>query len=162
MGYEAERKRNPLIRSGAGARALNAIHRPWFTLRLPRAYGELTTTGRKSGKARRRYLRAVRRGNKVYVVAIKGADSSGWAKNLQANPKVRLRIRDGTFEGTAREVSDAEEAREGREAYCEMVGPFEQVEYTMWRKGRPTAAKIRELHRAWFEQGTPLVIELSD
>jgi hypothetical protein len=28
------------------------------------------------------------------------------------------------------------------------------------RKGRPTRAKIVELHRAWFEGGVPLVIEL--
>ena len=160
MGYEAERKRNPFTRSAAGARALNAIHRPWFTLRLPPAYGELTTTGRKSGKARRRYVRATRCGDKVYVVAIKGAGISGWAKNLRENPKVGLRIRDGTFEGTAREVSGAEESREGREAYCETVGPFEHVEYTMWRKGRPTPAKIRQLHGAWFDQGSPFVIEL--
>ena len=31
----------------------------------------------------------------------------------------------------------------------------------MWRPGRPTPAKIRELHRDWFAQGTPLVVELA-
>jgi hypothetical protein len=45
-------------------------------------------------------------------------------------------------------------------AYCEPVGRFEYVEYRMWRPGKPTPERIRDLHRTWFERGTPLAIAL--
>ena len=157
--YEPERKRNPLVNSSAGARALSATQLPVFLLRPPPGYGVLTTTGRTSGKPRRRCVRAIRSGDCAYVVAIKGS-ITGWLRNIRADPNVRLRIRGGTFSGVARELSEAEELRAAADAYCEPVGWFEYLEYGMWRRGRPTRAKIQQLHRAWCEQGTPLVVEL--
>jgi deazaflavin-dependent oxidoreductase (nitroreductase family) len=160
-GFESERKHNPFVSSGDGALALNLLHRPWFAVRLPLGYGTLATRGRKSGKTRRRNMRAIRDGDKVYVVAIKGDSITGWAKNARAEPRVRLRIRDGTFDGVARDLRP-DEIERAREVYCDgPVGPFEYVEYRMWKKGRPTPERIRALHRAWFEQGTPMVIDLS-
>jgi deazaflavin-dependent oxidoreductase (nitroreductase family) len=156
----AERTHNPFLNSAAGGRALSALQLPFFALRPPPAYGVLTTTGRKTGKARRRCVRAVRSGNKAYVVAIKGG-RTGWLRNIRANPNVRLRIRGGTFAGLARDPSGAAEREEAIEAYCETVGWFERLEYTMWRRGRPTPPRIRGLHRRWFDDGVPLVIELS-
>jgi len=32
---------------------------------------------------------------------------------------------------------------------------------TGWRSGRPTRTKIEELHRTWFERGTPLIVDLT-
>ncbi|MBB4852986.1 hypothetical protein HNP40_000352 [Mycobacteroides chelonae] len=50
------------------------------------------------------------------------------------------------------------------EAACErfrgVVHPFDYVENMFHRKGLPSWRKIVELHRAWFEGGTPLVVEL--
>ncbi len=157
----SERKRNPLIKSPLGGRALSALHLPFFLIRPPRGYGVLTTTGRRTGKRRRRCIRAIRRGNRVFVVAIRGAERSGWAKNLRANPEVDLRLRGGRFKGVGRELRAGEESEQAREAYGESVHPFEYLEHLVWRPGRPTAASIRELHRDWFERGTPLVVELS-
>ena len=160
-GFEPERQHNPLLNSAAGARALNRMHRPWFALRLPMGYGTLETKGRKSGESRRRHMRAIRDGDRVYVVAIKGEAVTGWLKNARADPNVRLRLRGGWFDGVARDLR-AEEMSQARKVYCEgPVGPFERVEYRMWKKGSPSAGKIRDLHRAWFEQGTPMVIELA-
>ena len=59
---------NPLTSSPLGGRLLSASQLPWFTALPPRNYGILTTTGRKTGKRRRRCIRAVRAGDLVYLV----------------------------------------------------------------------------------------------
>jgi deazaflavin-dependent oxidoreductase (nitroreductase family) len=154
----AERKHNPFIKSPAGGRALSALQLPIFLMRPPRGYAVLTTTGRKTGKVRRRCVRAIRRGDLVYVVAIKG--TSQWVKNALANPAVRLRLSGGTFSGLARELSDVTESKVAREAYCESVHRFDYLTWINWRKGRATRAAISALLREWFDEGAPLVIEL--
>ena len=138
---------------------LSASQLPLFLVRPPAGYGVLTTTGRKTGKRRRRCVRAVRRGGRAYIVAIKGG-RTGWLKNALAHPEVGLRIRGGRFTGLAREVREDERA-EARATYCDTkAGLFERAEYSLWRPDRPTPAKIEELHRHWFDTGVPLVVEL--
>ena len=159
--YVAERRRNPFVQTHLGARLLSASQLPWFTFLPPKGFGVLTTTGRKTGKRRSRCVRAVRRGDRAYLVAI-GGESNRWLKNIRANPEVRLRIRGGTFGGRARDLRDAAERQEVMVAYCESVYPFDYAECRAHRKGRPTRSKIVELLRTWFEGGTPLVIELRD
>jgi deazaflavin-dependent oxidoreductase (nitroreductase family) len=159
MQYVAERKHNLFVNRASWARVLSATQLPWFTIFPPAGFGVLTTTGRKTGKTRRKCIRAIRRGNKAYVVSIR---SSAWLKNVQANPNVRLRVRGGRFVAVAREPRGADETREAMEAYCDTVNRFDFVENTMWRRGRPTRSKIEELHREWFERGTPLVLELEE
>lgn len=156
----AERKRNPFINTPRGGRTLSAMQLPFFLLCPPSGFGVITTSGRKSGKPRRRCVRAIRAGDRVYVVAMKGASTTGWAKNALANPEVGLRMRGGNFSGRAREPQDAETEAAGK-AYCGTVNRFDYGECILWRTGRPTRSKIEALHRSWFEQGTPLVIELS-
>jgi deazaflavin-dependent oxidoreductase (nitroreductase family) len=154
------RERNPFINSPTGARVLSALQLPLFVMRAPPNYGLLKTTGRRTGKRRSRCVRAVRRGDRAYIVAIKGKGGlTGWARNALAKEEVGLRTREGEFRGRARRLTP-EERREAREAYCEHVGRFERLEYRNWRRGRPTEEKIRELHGLWFDTGTPLVIEL--
>jgi deazaflavin-dependent oxidoreductase (nitroreductase family) len=159
--YVAERRRNPLVQTHLGGLLLSASMLPWFTLIPPKGCGVLTTTGRKTGKARRRCVRAIRRGDKVFLVAI-GGESSRWLKNIRANPNVRLRIRGGNYRGVARDLCDADERVEAKAAYCETVNPFDYLENRAHRRGRPTREKIIELHRTWFEGGVPFVIELLD
>jgi len=153
-----DRRRNPLINSPTGGRVLSAVQLPFFLVRPPAGYGVLTTRGRKSGKARRRCVRVVKRGNRAYLVAIKGPRTA-WVKNIQADPHVRLRVRGGLFLGIAREPKD-DERQMAMEAYCQLSSRFEYLEYRMWRQERPTPAGIQALHRTWFETGTPLVVEL--
>lgn len=157
---EVQRTRNPFINSAAGGRALSALQLPLFLLRPPTGYAVLTTTGRKTGKTRRTCIRAMPRGEKVYVVAIKGAGTTGWAKNVLANPGVRLRLPGGTFSGQARRLHARTESREAEEIYCDTVTPFDYLTWINWRTGRPTSAKIKQLLRGWFNDGTPLVIDL--
>jgi deazaflavin-dependent oxidoreductase (nitroreductase family) len=157
--YGSERKRNLFVQSAGGGRALSTLQLPWFTLLPPVGFGVLTTTGRRTGKTRRRCVRAIRRGNKAYLVSI-GGPRAAWLKNVRANPNVRLRVRGGTFDGVASELRDGEEIEEARSAYCGTVNPFDYAECAMHRSGRPTRTKIEELHSRWFETGTPLVVEL--
>jgi deazaflavin-dependent oxidoreductase (nitroreductase family) len=157
--YLAERRGNPLVQTPGGGRILSASQLPWFTVHPPSGFGVLTTRGRKTGRSRRRCVRAIRRGDRAYLVAI-GGEFSGWLSNIRANPDVRLRIRGGSFEGVARELRGQAEREEAMAAFCETVNPFDYLECRAHRVGRPTRAKIEELHRTWFQGGVPLVVEL--
>jgi deazaflavin-dependent oxidoreductase (nitroreductase family) len=157
--YVPERKHNPFLNSATGGRVLSALMLPRFTVLPPAGFAVLTTTGRKTGKTRRKCIRAIRRDNKAYIVSI---FPSAWLTNVRANPNVRLRVRGGRFGGVARELREGTEAQRAMEAYCETVNPFDYVECMMWRRGRPTRSKIKELHRGWFDKGTPLVVELEE
>jgi deazaflavin-dependent oxidoreductase (nitroreductase family) len=90
----------------------------------PGGYGVLTTTGRKTGKQRRKCIRVIRRGNRAYLVQLvpphlaltRPAAVASWVWNIRANPHVQLRIRRGTFGGIAREISDPAELEQARTA----------------------------------------------
>jgi deazaflavin-dependent oxidoreductase (nitroreductase family) len=166
--YPRERRYNPFIREQHltvlghtinGGRILSALQLSWLSLLPPRNYGVLTTTGRKTGKRRRKCIRAIRRAERVYIVSIGGPDIL-WLKNLDANPNVTLRIRGGTFAGRARRLTDPLETEQAREVYCEPVDYFDYMACMNWRKGRPTRSRIRDLARGWFQEGIPLVVEL--
>ena len=151
---------NPLTTKRTGGRILSALQLPYFMLLPPRGYAILTTTGRKTGKRRRKCVRAIRDGDKVYLVSLPGRYSA-WFRNIQAQPRVKLRIRGGTFEGVAREITDPEEYEAGKTIYCGAVNPFDRLAYLAHRTGRPTAERIRALVEHWFTVCTPLVMELS-
>ncbi len=166
--YPRERRYNPFIREQHltvlghtinGGRILSALELPWFSFVPPKGFGVLTTTGRKTGKQRRKCIRAIRSGNSVYMVSIGGPDIL-WLKNLDANPNVTLRIRGGTFAGRARKLTDPLETEQAREAYCEPANAVDYMACMNWRKGRPTRSRIKDLTRGWFEEGIPLVVEL--
>ncbi|HWX45721.1 MAG TPA: nitroreductase family deazaflavin-dependent oxidoreductase [Solirubrobacteraceae bacterium] len=166
--YPRERRHNLFIREEHmmvlgvrihGGQLLSALELPWFSLLPPRGYGVLTTTGRKTGRRRRKCIRAIRRGERVYIVSIAGPNTL-WLKNVRANPSVTLRIRGGTFTGKARELAEPAEVEEAMRFYSEPVNPVDYMACMNWRKGRPTRARIRDLTRGWLQEGTPLVIEL--
>jgi deazaflavin-dependent oxidoreductase (nitroreductase family) len=162
----AERPRNLFVRSAGGGRVLSALMLPDFMLAPPRGFGVLVTKGRKTGKLRRKCIRAVRSGGKVYLVML-GPPLTGnpkavaaWLWNIRADPNVTVRLRGGTFKGVAREL-EPPEAKRAREAYCEAVHAFDYVMCFFHRGGRPTRAKIHEMTSHWFETGTPLVVDLT-
>lgn len=157
--YVSER-RNPLVRSLRGGRVLSALELPWFLLLPPKGFGVLTTVGRRTGKPRRKCVRAIRRGDTAYLVSI-GGDRAAWLKNIRAEPAVRLRIRGGRFTATARELRDEAERRTAHDLYCGTVNLTDYAECTVHRRGLPSRRKIVELHNAWFAGGIPVVLELS-
>ncbi len=158
--YLEGHRKNPLTTTPLGGRILSAAQLPWFTLLPPRGFGVLTTIGRKSGKRRRKCVRVIRDGDRAYLVSLRGS-TGAWFLNLKANPQVKLRIRDGTFNGLAREIADPEEFDQAKRLYCGSVNPLDRIEYRMHRSDTPSADKIRELHEKWFTNGTPVVVELS-
>jgi deazaflavin-dependent oxidoreductase (nitroreductase family) len=167
--YPRERRLNPFIREQPlsvlglelhGGRLLSALQRPWFSIAPPRGYGVLTTTGCRSGRQRRKCIRAIRRDEQVYIVSIAGAKAA-WLTNIRADPHVTLRIRGGIFAGRARELIDPHEVERALAAYSGAVVAVDYLACTNWRKGRPTRSKIEDLTRGWFEEGAPLVVELT-
>ena len=151
---------NPLTTKPAGGRILSALQQPFFTLWPPRGFGVLTTTGRKTGKKRRKCVRAIRDGDKVYLVSLRGRYGA-WFRNTQAYPNVRLRIRGGSFDGAARAITDPAEYEAAKVAYCGTVNWFDRLEYRAHRRGRSTPERVRDLHTHWFTVGTPVVVDLS-
>jgi deazaflavin-dependent oxidoreductase (nitroreductase family) len=159
-----------LIRSPRDGRILSALMLPSFMVRPPSGYGVITTTGRKTGKTRRKCIRVSRRGDKAYIVQLRPPELAmarpsavaSWVWNIRANPNVRLRIRGGTFAGVARELKEPAEIEQAREALCETVNLFDYGECDLHLRGFPTRAKIKELHHHWFDTGIPLVVELAD
>ncbi len=162
-------KHKRLIRSARAGRVVSALTLVPILLLPPSAYGVLTTTGRKTGKTRRKCIRVVRRGDRVYLVQLRPPEVamtrptavSAWLWNIRANPNVKLRIRGGTFAGVARELTEPEELAEAREALCETVTLFDYSECGLHLRGLPTRSKIQDLHCYWFDTGIPLAIELA-
>ena len=150
---------NPLTTKPRGGRILSVVQMPLFLVLPPRGVAVLTTVGRKTGKKRRNCVRAIRRGDKVFLVSLRGRYGA-WYRNLMANPHVELRIRGGLFRGAAREVRDAAEHDEAREAYCETVTLFDRLEYLNHRTGWPAPQRIRQLHTRWFSVCAPVVVDL--
>jgi deazaflavin-dependent oxidoreductase (nitroreductase family) len=161
-------KHKRLIRSARGGRILSALMLPFFLVRPPSGFGVITTTGRKSGKTRRKCIRMTRRGNKAYIVQLRPPELAmtrptvvaAWVWNIRSNPNVELRIRGGTFMGVARELEEPAELAEARAALCETVNLFDYGECNVHLRGLPTRSKIKELHRYWFDTGIPLVVDL--
>jgi deazaflavin-dependent oxidoreductase (nitroreductase family) len=139
---------------------------PFFLARPPAGFGVLTTTGRRSGKRRRKCVRVVRDGERAYLVMLgpvligRPGATSAWLWNIRSNPNVELRIRGGGFTGTARELDEGTEKERAREAYCEFVGRFDYLEGRFHLGGRPDRARIKQLHRHWFDTGIAVAVDL--
>jgi deazaflavin-dependent oxidoreductase (nitroreductase family) len=163
-------KHKRLIRSARDGRILSALMLPLFRVRPPSGFGVITTTGRKSGRRRQKCIRMIRRGNRVFIVQLRPPELAivrpsvvaAWVWNIRSDPNVELRVRGGTFAGIARELKDPAELAEAREAFCETVHLFDYGECETHLRGLPTRAKIKELHRYWFDTGIPLVVDLVD
>ena len=78
----------------------------------------LTTTGRRSGKARTTPLIYARDGERYVIVASKGgaAEDPGWYRNLEKNPEVELQVEARVFPAHARTATGEERERLWRKA----------------------------------------------
>ena len=161
-------KHKRLMRTARRGAILSALMLPAVQVSPPAGYGVITTTGRKTGKPRRKVIRVIRRGDRAYLVQLvpphvavtrPGAVAS-WLLNIRADPRVLLRIQGGSFHGIAREITDPAEREVARSVMCDSVYLADYGEAGLHLRGLPTRAKIKELHRYWFDTGHPLVIEL--
>ena len=78
---------------------INPPMRPLVWLGMFRDYGLLETTGRRSGRTRRALVAFERDGEAVWVVALHGR-RAGYVRNLEADPRVRVRLGRRWTEGT--------------------------------------------------------------
>lgn len=88
----------------------------------------VTTRGRVSGRPHEIEIWYGLSGRTLHLLA-GGGDSSDWVRNLDADPRVQVRIEDGRWEATARRVTDTEEDRTARRALA--------AKYQGWEEGQP-------------------------
>ena len=72
--------------------------------------------------------------------------------------QVTLRFRHQTLRGIARDPRNDAERQAVNDAFCGSTHPFDYAENMFHRKGLPTRTKIIELHAAWLEGETPVIV----
>ncbi len=151
---------NPFAFSRWFHRLSNIFVAPQFRLLpMPRGFVLLTVTGRRSGKPRRRPVRAIRQGDTFYAVAVLG-ERSDWLRNVRKDPAVRVKVVLRTRAGRAREVIDAPERDSAVELYVNGVVPYDYMDYAMVHWGFPTRRKIIRAHEEWVKRGVLVAIDL--
>jgi deazaflavin-dependent oxidoreductase (nitroreductase family) len=163
-----EPKHRRLITSPRHGQILSALMLPDYTFGTPPGHGILTTTGRKTGRPRRKVVRAIRQGDEVYLVQLRPPTPaiqtplavSAWVLNIRANPHVQIKLGRRTYAAMVREIDAPAELERAREIFCEPVHMVDYGECVLHLKGLPSRRKIRDLHRYWFDTGVPLVAEL--
>ncbi len=131
----------------------------WRVLPLPNGLAVITTTGRKTGQARHRAVRAMRDGDRVYAVAMLGKRCD-WLHNIRAHPDVRIKLGRRTQDARAHEVTDGAERDAAAAAYLAGAGWFDYADYANLMWSFPTREKVQRSHRALFDDGVPVVFEL--
>ena len=152
---------NPFANSRLFHRLANYSGPPAFfrVLPLPRGFTLLTVTGRRSGKHRRRPIRAIRDGSTLYAVAILG-ERSDWLRNLRANPNAQARVGVRTRQITMREITDPGEREKAEQLYIETVVPYDYFDVPIVDWTFPSPSRIRKSHRDWLGRGILVALEL--
>jgi deazaflavin-dependent oxidoreductase (nitroreductase family) len=151
---------NPFATTRWYSRLSNIFVAPLFRITsMPRGFALLTVTGRRSGKPRRRPIRAVRRADTLYAVATLG-ERSDWLRNVRRKPRVRVKIGRRTHDASAREVSDPAERQSAEELYVNEVDLYDYVDYVSLEWGWPTRRRMIDAHRRWLERGVLVAIDL--
>ena len=110
-------------------------------------YCWLTTTGRRSGRARTVELWFALEGTTIYMLA-GGRDSADWVRNVQVQPRVRLRLGSTDFEAIARLDVEGSEAEPH-------VRRLLAAKYQGWQGGRPLTRWAREALPVAFDIVAP-------
>jgi deazaflavin-dependent oxidoreductase (nitroreductase family) len=152
---------NPFAKSRWFHKLANYSGPPAFfrVVPLPRGFALLTVTGRRSGKRRRRPIRALRDGNTLYGIAILG-EKSDWLRNLRANPRATARVGMRTRGVSLRELTDPAERQKAEQLYIETVVPYDYFDVPIVDWTVPTPSRIRESHRIWVKAGILVALEL--
>ena len=152
---------NPFAKSRWFHKLANYSGPPAFfrVLPVPRGFALLTVTGRRSGKKRRRPIRAIRDGQTLYGVAIL-ADKSDWLRNLRAGPNAQARLGIRTRGIKLREITDEAERAEAEQLYVETVVLYDYFDVPVVDWTFPTASRIKQSHHDWLKRGTLVALEL--
>ncbi len=151
---------NPFALSRWFHRLGNAFIAPLFRLGpMPAGFALLTVTGRKTGRPLTRPVRAVRRDDTLYAVALLG-ERSDWLRNARAKPEITVKLGSRRFEAHVRELADPAERDAAADLFVREVVRFDYVDYTGYEWAFPTRRSIQNAHRRWLEKGTLVVIDL--
>ncbi len=150
---------NPFARSKLFHKIGNITNTPPLRIRPPKGVAVVTTKGRRSGKPRTRAMRAVRDGDRVYAAAILGPRAD-WLKNIDADPKVFVKLGRNTYRATARRITDPDELARAQGIYRPVAGWYDSFDYVTYVWGIPTRSNVLRVHDEWFTKGTPVVFEL--
>jgi deazaflavin-dependent oxidoreductase (nitroreductase family) len=93
-------------------------------------YLNLTTTGRKTGLPREIEIWFIVHSGSFYIFA-EGFHRAQWVKNIERNPRVRVRVGDQTLEAAAQALDETRDAAEWR-----TVQDLARVKYG-WGDGLP-------------------------
>lgn len=102
----------------------------------------LTTRGRVTGEPHEIEIWFAVHGQTLFMLA-GGRERSDWVRNLQAHPDVTIRIRDVTYECSARVISDPTEEHTARDALFDKYEP-RSPGLARWREvALPVAFDVR-------------------
>jgi deazaflavin-dependent oxidoreductase (nitroreductase family) len=108
-------------------------------------FAYVTTAGRRTGRPHTIEIWFGVDGGRVYLLS-GGGERSDWVRNLVADPRVRLRIRDRQWHAEARVVvEDPEEEAMARRLLAS--------KYQGWRQGRPLSR--------WASTALPVALDLT-
>ncbi len=93
----------------------------------------LTTRGRRTGRPHEIEIWFALDGGSLYLLS-GGGDRSDWVQNLRADPAVTVRVRDRTYDATARVVDEGEESEQGRRLVFEKYQPRYDGSLERWRR----------------------------
>jgi deazaflavin-dependent oxidoreductase (nitroreductase family) len=103
----------------------------------------LSTRGRVTGNDHEIEIWYARDGDTLYLLAGAG-EQSDWVRNLQADPAVRVRVGDVTYDATARVVVGPEEDTRARTLVFDKYQPRNRGELVTWRaRALPVALDLR-------------------
>jgi len=126
------------------------IHQVLYTIGLGPIIGRiillLTTTGRKSGKKRITPLQYELIGEDYYLGAARGLKAD-WVRNIQSDPRVKVRVGVKHFQGSAEIVTNSSKFADFMEVRLErhprMIGLIMEKAHGLPR--RPSRAQLEEL-----------------
>ena len=102
----------------------------------------LTTTGRRSGRSHTIEIWFALSGQTLYLLS-GGRDRSDWVKNALTHSEVQVRIRERSFAGQARVVSDQQEDALARKLVFDKYTPRDSDDLSEWaRTSLPMAVDI--------------------
>ena len=94
----------------AKMKTIQKLHRGLYAIGFGPIIGKiillLTTTGRKSGLKRVTPLQYEKIDGKYYLGSARGLKAD-WVRNIQANPKVEIRVKSLSFQGQAEVITDS-------------------------------------------------------
>ena len=93
----------------------------------------LTTGGRVSGRPHEIEIWFALDGRTLYLLS-GGGERSDWVRNLRAEPAVTVRLRDTTYNATARVVEGGDESERGRGLVFEKYQPRYSGSLERWRQ----------------------------